>query len=248
MPNPFPGVNPYIEATGDLWVGFHNVLISDLSKLLNRALKPRGYAAFVEKRIDLVDTDETDSERVPDAGASSTAVLEPASATVRNPSLDAVPVAYIEVRALPGQRLITGIEILSPANKAGGGRRQYAFKRATLLANGVNLVEIDLLLGGRRPPVVGRFPPGEFCAVVSRADEQPACEVYAWPTRDRLPLVRIPLRPDDADATVDLAAGYAAAYDDGPYDVALPYDRPLAGPLSDADRAWVAERVAAMTG
>jgi hypothetical protein len=31
MPNPFPGVNPFIEATADLWVGFHNALITFMS-------------------------------------------------------------------------------------------------------------------------------------------------------------------------------------------------------------------------
>ncbi len=56
MPNPFPGVNPHIEAIADLWVGFHNVLIGDMSKLLNADLVSRGYAAVVDKRVELVET------------------------------------------------------------------------------------------------------------------------------------------------------------------------------------------------
>ena len=46
---------------------------------------------------------------------------------------------------------------------------------------------------------------------------------------------------------LDLSAAYAMAYDDGPYDVVDLYSKELPGPLSDADRAWVAERVAAAT-
>ena len=41
---------------------------------------------------------------------------------------------------------------------------------------------------------------------------------------------RVPLRPGDADARLDLAAAYALTYDGGPFDVILPYDRPLPGP------------------
>ena len=39
MPNPFPGVDPYIEAA-NLWPGFYNLLIGDFCRLLNRMLKP----------------------------------------------------------------------------------------------------------------------------------------------------------------------------------------------------------------
>ena len=65
MPNPYPGVNPHVEATADLWVGFHNVLISQMSILLNADLMSRGYAAFVDKRVELVDTRDLGDVRIP---------------------------------------------------------------------------------------------------------------------------------------------------------------------------------------
>ena len=134
---------------------------------------------------------------------------------------------------------------MSPANKGGSGRGEYAIKRAELLKGRVNLVEIDLLLGGRPPELVGPVPAGHFHAFVTRGDNRRRCQVYAWSLRQPLPRLPVPLRPGDAEATLDLATAYRMTYDGGPYDLVLPYDRPLAGPLSDTDRAWAAERVAA---
>ena len=259
MPNPFPGVNPHIEATGDLWVGFHNRLITHISEMLNASILARGYAALVEKRIDLVDATLDVEQRLPDVlvtrparwpdsgdGGSATAFLDLEPATIDLPRFETAPLAFIEIRHLPGQRLVTGIELLSPSNKSGRGRDEYAAKRAGLLVTpDVNLVEVDLLLGGRRPDMIGRVPPGEFCAFVSRAERRPKAEAYAWSIRHALPRLPIPLKPGDADATLDLAAAYRTTYDGGPYELVLPYDRSLPGDLSDPDRAWVAGRVAA---
>ena len=257
MPNPFPGVNPHIEATGDLWVGFHNRLITHMSEMLNADLTPRGYAAFVDKRVDLIDTLDEAGIGIPDvavvrpsrsygpAPGGSAAVLDLEPTAVGNPAYEAVPVAFIEIRALPDQHLVTGIELLSPANKTGSGRGEYAIKRAELLKAKVNLVEIDLILGGRPPELVGAVPAGHFHAFVTRGDDRRVCQAYAWSLRQSLPRLPVPLRPGDAEATLDLAAAYRTTYDGGPYDLVLPYDRPLPGPLSDVDRAWAAERAAA---
>ena len=137
MPNPFPGVDPFIEATSDFWVGFHNVLIGDISKLLNATLVPRGYAAIVDKRIELVDEAFYDDDTVkqirgPDVGlieiggqqrhplgTGSSALLDVEPTPVENPELDPIPVAFIEIWSHPDQELVTGIELLSPSNKIG---------------------------------------------------------------------------------------------------------------------------------
>ena len=115
-----------------------------------------------------------------------------------------------------------------------------------MLAGNVNLVEIDLLLGGKRPEVVGQIPPGDFCALVSRANRKPMCDAYAWSIRRTLPRLPIPLRPGDDDAVLDLATAYAMTYDGGAYSLMLPHDRPLRGPVSAEDREWIAERVASL--
>ncbi len=205
-------------------------------------------------------TDESD-ERRPDlavAGvrgaaarpgpAAAAAVLDVEPATVVLPRYESVPVAYLNIRRLPGRERATGVELLSPSNKAGRTRRDYLAKRVALLSTAVNLVEIDLLLGGRRPPVIGAVPAGDFCALVSRADERPDCQAYAWSIRRGLPRLPIPLRPGEDDVILDLAAAYAMTYDGGAFDVLVPYGQPLPGPLADADRAWAAERAAAGRG
>jgi hypothetical protein len=257
MPNPFPGVDPFLEVT-DLWVGFHNTLVGDFGKLLNPGLLPRGYIAVVEKRVDLVDSPAGPSDdRHPDllvttggqtrslaAAESAAAVMELETVKVTLPSYESVPVAFINIRSLPGRELVTVIELLSPANKTGGSRGDYRAKRAALLSSAVNLVEIDLLLVGRRPDVIGTIPPGEFCVLVSRGDRRPDCEAGAWSIRRSLPRLMIPLRAGERDATLDLAAAYSMTYEGGAYDLIIPYDRPLAGALSAADSAWVADRLA----
>jgi len=258
MPNPFPGVDPYVELT-DLWVGFHNTLVGDFSKLLNPLLRPIGYVAIVEKRVDLADvpTDDSD-ERRPDvavaglrstrpwagpAGPGSAAVLDVEPSTVRLPNYESVPTAYLNIRRLPGRELVTVVELLSPSNKVGRTRRDYLAKRVALLSTAVNLVEIDLVLGGRRLPVIGEVPAGDYCAFISRSDERPDCQAYAWSIRRTLPRLPIPLRPGEPEVTLDLPTAYTMTYDGGAFDVLVPYDQPLPGPLSDADRAWVAERL-----
>lgn len=261
MPNPFPGVDPYVEAANP-WPGFHNLLIADCCRALNRVLKPRGYAAYAEERLESVDLPDGDEDRRPDLAITHTgrlagpragggvvvaAVLDVEPVVVLNPAYETLRVAFIEVRHLPDQELVTSVEVLSPSNKD-TGRDGYAAKRRAVIATETNLVEIDLLLAGRRPGVVGRIPAGDFCVLVSRGDRTPECQAFAWSIRRSLPRIPIPLRPADADATLDLAAAYEMAYDAGPYDVADLYARGLPGPLSDADRAWVAERVAAVRG
>ena len=265
MANPFPGVDPFVETT-DLWVGFHNTLIGDFGKLLNPDLVPRGYVAIVEKRVDLVDPpNRPDEDRRPDLAVtglnrgaiptaesatveSSTAVMDVETATVTLPAYESVPTAYVNIRSLPGRQLVTVIELLSPSNKTGGSRGDYTAKRAALLASDVNLVEIDLLLVGRRPDVVGAVPAGDFCAFVSRGDRRPRCQAFAWSIRRTLPRLPIPLKPGDGDAVLDLSTAYKMTYDGGAFDVIVPYDRPPAGPLSEADRAWVTQKLAARSG
>ena len=258
MPNPFPGVNPFIEATADLWVGFHNVLIGQMSILLNAELLSRGYGAVVDKQVQLVDSRHMGGWRIPDVSVirqpggrrpaagggnpAAAAVLDLKPAEVGNPSYEEVSLAFIQIRAMPGREVITGIELLSPANK-GSDRGEYIRKRAQLIRAGVNLVEVDLLLGGRPPDVMRPLPDGDFHALVTRSAEPERCDAYGWSIRDRLPRLPVPLRPGEPEAVLDLAAAYRMTYDGGPYSLLLPYDHPLRGSLSPADAAWVAERL-----
>jgi hypothetical protein len=134
---------------------------------------------------------------------------------------------------------VTVIEILSPTNKTGLGRGQYLQKRRELLDQPVHLVEIDLLLGGRRLPMGGPLPAGDYHAFVSRAEKRESSDVYAWSVRRTLPAIPIPLTAPDQDLSMDLAAVVARAYDQGRYQRLIQYGKPLDLPLSNEDQSWL---------
>jgi hypothetical protein len=254
MPSPFPGVDPFIEISGR-WVGFHNMLIANCTALLNARL-PDHYAAIPDERVELVDLSDGPSrrQRRPDIavarelgatkdfrGSASAVATELAPTTVRLPDYDEIPEAYIEIVSVPDQELVTSIEILSPTNKSRADGGDYLAKRAAVLCRGVNLVEIDLLLGGDRLPAMDPLPPGDFYAFVSRRERRPESDVYAWSIRRPIPNIPIPLKAPDPDVVLDLATAFATTYDQGRYDRTLRYELPMLETRSAADREWAAE-------
>ena len=48
------------------------------------------------------------------------------------------------------------------------------------------------------------LPPGDGFALVARAEDWPDCAVYAWPIRQALPTIAVPLETPDADVPLDL--------------------------------------------
>ena len=67
---------------------------------------------------------------------------------------------WIEIHHRPGRSLVTAIEILSPTNKAGEGYWDYLSKRRKMIHQNVHLVELDLLIRGRRLPMERYVAPG----------------------------------------------------------------------------------------
>jgi hypothetical protein len=63
--------------------------------------------------------------------------------------------------------------------------------------------------------------------------------VYRIPLRERLPAIRIPLRPADPDAVLDIQTLVDQAYQDGRYDD-IDYSEPFRPPLDPEDAAWAA--------
>ena len=151
---------------------------------------------------------------------------------------------YLKIVQRPDRTLVTVIELLSPWNKVGAGRRDYMANRDAPLWQEINLVELDLLRAGRRLPLRRPLPPGDYYYLVSRSDRRPDCDVYAWTLRQPLPALPIPLSTPDPDVLVDLEDVFTTAYDRGRYAGNMPYDKPPPGPLSDEDRAWALERAA----
>jgi hypothetical protein len=149
---------------------------------------------------------------------------------------------HIEILHRPERALVAVLELLSPANKEEPGRSDYLAKRNALLRHSIHLVEVDLLIGGRRLPPEDALPPGDYYALVSRGDRRPDCDVYAWPLRNTLPAIPIPLLPPDPDVWLDLASVFATTYERGRYARSLDYAAPPPVSLDDETRRWVMER------
>ncbi len=258
MAGPFPGMDPYIEAQGN-WQDFHNRLTAEIANALGIRL-PDDYVARVDERIEVVGFDDGDDKEVvesfrPDVlvarrdrgsiateqGNGGVATLAPEMVEVLERDHEQVRHTWLEIRRLPDLELVTVIEILSPTNKSGPGRSLYLDKREALHAQRVNLVEIDLLLGGLSVPMKPPIGGGLYSAVVARGPRLPAAELYRWTVRDRLPAIPIPLRQPDPDVLLDLSEPVRRVYDLGRYRRTLRYDHPLPEglPLTDDEWGWI---------
>ena len=144
---------------------------------------------------------------------------------------------------------MTTIEILNPANKtAGQGRTLYLQKQDEVLQSQVHLVEIDLLRAGAPTTVVpmgaavrdaGFF---DYHACVHRWDRPNVCFLYPIQLHGRLPVLTVPLLPDNRPVVVDLKAILDRAYDSGQYRRRVRYREEAPAPaLHPNQAAWVEE-------
>jgi hypothetical protein len=126
-----------------------------------------------------------------------------------------------------GNRVVSVIEFLSPSNKSPGpNREQYLRKQREICSSDANLVEIDLNRFGVHTLA---FPLGHlkphvrtaYMACVRRTTRRDKAEVYPMPLWERLPVVKVPLRPDDTDVPLDLQALVEQCYRNGGYEGTL---------------------------
>ncbi len=170
--------------------------------------------------------------------------------------VETVPERWIEVLD-GGGRLITVIEVLSPANKSTAGMLSYCERQRHFLAGGIHLVEIDLLRGGSHVVAVERqklaWPPGT-CHVVCTTRRTPSegfarREVYLCPLRDPLPTIRVPLRRWDPDVPLALQPLVDRVYRTGRYWLTVDPTREMYPPAADeTEAAWIAERMQVADG
>jgi hypothetical protein len=142
-------------------------------------------------------------------------------------------------------RVVTVIEVLSPANKAAGGvgRRRYRAKQREVLRSEAHLLEIDLLRRGKHTVVapldqVLRRARHDYLVSLSRGGSRHLCEVWPITLRSRLPKVSVPLLDGDPDQALDLQAVFDRCYDEGAYARRIDYRREPREPLSRADQDW----------
>ena len=148
---------------------------------------------------------------------------------------------HIEILHRPDRTLVAVLELLSPTNKEEPGRTLYLAKRNALVYHPIHLVELDLLLKGKRLPLEEELPLGDYYALVSRSNRRPKCDVYAWTLRHALPAIPIPLLAPDPDVWFDLGALFRTTYERGRYHRSVDYSAAAPVKLSEAAQVWVAE-------
>jgi hypothetical protein len=110
-----------------------------------------------------------------------------------------------------------------------------------MLLGRANFIEIDLLRGGNKMPMLTPWPDCPYTLLVSRSLSAPYCRVWRADFRRRLPVIPVPLREPDPDLHLDLQPLLDGIYALGRYDERIDYSRPLTPALSEADTAWVRE-------
>jgi hypothetical protein len=250
MKSPCPGMDPFLEIPA-YWPDFHSTFINYWREAIADVLPPQ-YEATLGERVYLVEHDPamrrlgfpdvavthgnpSPSEPPPSSGA--TATLDPV--TIPLAVLEGPRETYIEILYQPNLSLVATLELLSPANKEQPGRTEYLAKRRALIYQQVHLVELDLLLGGRRLPMQEPLPSADYYYFVSRSERRPNCDVYSWKLDQSLPTVPIPLRAPDPDILVDLGAVFATAYARGRFFRRVNYAGPIPAVVNNRDKGWV---------
>jgi hypothetical protein len=244
-------MDPYLEHPA-LWPDFHDSLIAAVRDAMSPVVAPRYFIGLERRAYRLKPDDivfigrpdiavltrspERDSGTRPEPG---TAVLE-----VDVPLSDEVDETFLEVHEVLTGKIVTVLEILSPANKLHAeGRKGYEEKRDRVLATRTNLVEVDLLRAGEPMPVIGAPIESDYRILVSRGDRRPRSRLYAFGLRQPIPRFPLPLLPGDSDPTVDLNSILHGLYDRARFDLRLDYARPAVPPLAEKDGAWARELI-----
>lgn len=254
MKSPFPGLDPYLERH---WGDVHAALIIYTREALQTGL-PADLVARAEERV-FVETDAGARRRlIPDVHVAqlrraerSPSALHDGGTAVAEPEVFEVLEAevtegYLEIRERDGGKVVTVIEFLSPANKAGGeGERKYLEKQNQVLHSDVSLVEIDLVRSGQRvlalpTQQIQNESPAESLACISPGWQHSRRELYRMPLRERLPLLPIPLRQHEPALPLDLQALMDRIYETGRYET-TDYRIPLEPPWPAKEAAWAAK-------
>ena len=74
--------------------------------------------------------------------------------------------------------------------------------------------------------------------LVRRGATHPKAKLYTFNVRQPIPVIPIPLLPEDAEPELDLGAVLHALYDRARFDLRLNYAKPPVPPLSERDAAW----------
>jgi hypothetical protein len=246
-------MDPFLE--GEMWQEFHDRLANQVSAQLMPLVAPK-YVALLGKRyvvdrsigvLDVQvrqpiypDVHVVKPRRSPTGAGSQKSTLALSEPTAELPNIEATPQLSVEIRDVADRRLVTLIEILSPANKVGDGARDYEERRIDVLRTRTHVLEIDLLRGGKRIQLASEPPEGDYYVYLSRVERRPNTQVWAVDLRDRLPVVPVPLLVPDPDVAFDLQAAVDSCFDLVGYERLLDYSvAPPPPRLGAEDETWV---------
>ena len=245
-------MDPYLEHPA-LWPDVHNRLIAAIADFIAPLVAPRYYVG-IKRRTYVFGPDDLAFIGRPDVAVFTHQVAEPQPVYgmaaqrggpmwVELPMLDEVGETFIEIRAVETGKVITVMEILSPANKVSErGRGDYLAKRTTILETRTNLIEIDLLRAGE--PMPARIKQagvvrGDYNVLISRGWQRPRAQLYAFGVRDSIPTFPVPLLRGEDEPSLALNDILHGLYARARFDLQLRYDRSPMPPLRDEDVAWV---------
>lgn len=263
MPSPFPGMDPWLEAPG-LFPSVHSQLINRILEALNAVL-PQQYIATTNRLVAV----DPESNREPDVSTFGPDD-RPGGFISGEPFAEAGMVAvlservlepweqpYLEIVSDEGDRLVTALEVLSPANKTAGdaGRTAYQQKHEEFRLGNVNVVEIDLLRGGTHTTAA---PLAQLRRVLPGFDYHICTTVVGRPLRhfikpfrmsDPLPPLVVPLDPGVTPVRIELQPLFDRLYDVGRYAQWARYaSRRPDPPLTLEQQAWADALLAGRSG
>jgi hypothetical protein len=244
-------MDPYLE--GSLWTSIHAQLSAEIARQLAPKLRPRYIALMneyfvmeVPESVAVVTTgiypDVAVAERKPQWSERGGAMIADAPLRLLTVMPERVPHVTVEIRDTARRELVTAIEVLSPTNKRGEGRREYLTKRQRILLSTAHLMEIDLLRQGQPIPMQQPLPKKPYFVFLSRAELRPLTDVWPIDLNEPLPTVPVPLFSSDPDVELDLQQAFNHIYGLG-YDLAVDYTRPPEIPLAGEEAIWAQARI-----
>lgn len=254
MPSPFPGMDPYLEDP-EIWSGVHASFLAAILEQLSPLLRPKYVVRFEERVYVTSEEDPGYGTIVPDLqiselnvaarparSSASLVIAEPMKVELVDPEIRET---YLVVRTPRDREIVTVIELLSPTNKVlnSFGRESFLKKRREVMSGTANWLEIDLLRGGVRTANFPRGSDADYQVYLSRAGKRRIAEIWQIGLRERLPIVAVALKADDADVPLDLQAALNLTIERGSYDLDTDYSRDPVPPLEKEQMAWARELI-----
>jgi len=178
-------------------MAFHSQLCAEIARQLTPRLLPR-YVALMGKNFVTEVPDDlaiANAEMYPDVGVltisgpaapDSAISVQPAPIELLTAMPTRIPQHNVQIRDVQNRKLVTAIEVLSPANKRGSGKRV---------------------------PMRQSLPHASYYILLSRIARRPLTEVWPIQLQERLPNVPIPLRNGDGDVPLELQKAFDIVYD-----------------------------------